>query len=178
MQLSSILVLAGAAIAAASPLAGQQLRARDPSDKSGNSYVVFHTQSGTYPNTPESSEAFFQNNLKYRGPDGVDHTDLPCTQPWTDKNCYVSNNFLFDRRKFSPPFLTRPNSNAPSPTASSTPTSWSRPAGARPPHRRSPSAITATTTTLGAASPPAATSSTTSPSAALRTLPATLTPRV
>ncbi|KAG6365926.1 hypothetical protein INS49_000102 [Diaporthe citri] len=88
MHLSSILVLAGAAIAAASPLAGQQLRARDPSDKSGNSYVVLHTQSGTYPNTPESSEAFFQNNLKYRGPDGVDHTDLPCTQPWTDKNCY------------------------------------------------------------------------------------------
>lgn len=95
MQLSSILVLAGAALAAASPLAGQQLRARDPSDKSGNSYVVLHTQSNTIPNTPESSNAFFQNNLKYRGPDGVDHTDLACTQPWTDKNCYVSHTTCF-----------------------------------------------------------------------------------
>lgn len=94
MQLSSILVLAGAAIAAASPLAGQQLRARDPSDKSGNSYVVLHTQSDTIPNTPESSEALFQNMLKYRGPDGIDRKDIPCTQPWTDKTCYVSHTFL------------------------------------------------------------------------------------
>lgn len=95
MQLSSILVLAGAAIAAASPLAGHQLQARDPSDKSGNSYVVLHTQSDTVPNTPESSEAFFQNSLKYRGPDGIDRKDIPCTQPWTDKNCYVSHTSSF-----------------------------------------------------------------------------------
>jgi hypothetical protein len=94
MQLSSILVLAGAAIAAASPLAGQQLQARDPSDKSGNSYVVLHVQSNTLPNTPSDSIAFFQRALKYRGPDGIDHTDLPCSQPWTDKNCYVSHSFF------------------------------------------------------------------------------------
>lgn len=90
MQLSSILALAGAAIAAASPLAAEQLQARDPSDKSGNSYVVFHTQSEYAPNTPETSNSYFANHIKYRGPDGVDHTDLPCTQPWTNKNCYVS----------------------------------------------------------------------------------------
>lgn len=90
MQLSSILILAGAAIAAATPLAGQRIQARDPSDKSGNSYVVLHTQSGTYPTSLETSDAFFQNSIKYRGPDGVDRQDLTCTQPWTNKNCYVS----------------------------------------------------------------------------------------
>lgn len=90
MQLSSILVLAGAAVAAASPLAGQQLQARDPSDKSGNSYVVLHVQTDTIPNTPESSNAMFQDSLKYRGPDGIDRTGLTCTQPWTDKTCSVS----------------------------------------------------------------------------------------
>lgn len=93
MQLSSILVLAAAAITAASPLAGQ-LQARDPSDKSGNSYVVLHVQQGTYPNTPEDSLSFFERSLKYRGPDGIDRTNIPCSQPWTDKNCYVSHNLF------------------------------------------------------------------------------------
>lgn len=114
MQLSSILVLAGAAIAAASPLAGQRLQARDPSDKSGNSYVVLHVQTDTIPNTPESSNAMFQDSLKYRGPDGIDRTGLTCTQPWTDKTCSVSHTVFFfpldpSRSSFIVPLLlTRP----------------------------------------------------------------------
>jgi hypothetical protein len=185
MQLSSMLVLAGITIAAASPLAGQQLQARDPSDKSGNSYVVLHTESGTFPNTPGTSIATFSKMIKYRGPDGIDHNDLPCAQPWTDKNCYVSHGFCLplDQPSFfffplNSTLLTKSIRNAPSMMASSIQKSRSRRAGVLLQTRRSPLATTGTITTPGAASLPAVMSKTTNLSAALWTLPAILTPRI
>ena len=76
------------AAAAASPVA--DLMIRDPSDQSGNTKIVFHTQSMTIPNTPSTSIANFQNHLKLTDSSGAE-IEPECSTPYTNKNIQVSN---------------------------------------------------------------------------------------